>query len=249
MSKDSPRTSVLRDNELIQKGQDDLIRRGDAKDAAWEADSLELSTHGAGKIEARINAIPAAQPTVKPLVWGEDRDADSEDFGAFVARSPTVHLRYIVRKVYGGGWKLTGSVPFGQPTIDTLEAAKAAAQADYEARILSVLDMQPTMKPLRYIEPEGETLEQMRDHARQHPLAQSGDMRLVWVNEGDLHMQTIFHAAQPTVSPELLATTNDVAALMEAAEKVISSYWHSTDGVITGIYDLETALARVKGET
>lgn len=55
--------------------------------------------------------------------------------------------------------------------------------------------VQPTVKPLRYIEPEGETLDQMRDHARQHPLAQSGDMRLVWINEGDLHMHTIFHAA------------------------------------------------------
>ena len=54
---------------------------------------------------------------------------------------------------------------------------------------------------------------------------------------------------QPTVSPELLATTNDMAALLDAAEKVINSYWHSTDGVITGIYDLEAALARVKGET
>ena len=47
-------------------------------------------------------------------------------------------------------------------------------------------------------------------------------------------------AAQPTVSP-------DVAALVDAAEKVINSYWYSTDGVITGIYDLEAALARVKG--
>ena len=39
-----------------------------------------------------------------------------------------------------------------------------------------------------------------------------------------------------------------LAALLDAAEKVINSYWHSTDGVITGIYDLESALARVKGE-
>lgn len=77
--------------------------------------------------------------------------------------------------------------------------------------------VQPTVKPLRYTEPEGETLDQMRDHARQHPLAQSGDMRLVWVNEGDLHMHTIFHAAQPTVSPkQLAAQPDDVAALVDA---------------------------------
>lgn len=38
-----------------------------------------------------------------------------------------------------------------------------------------------------------------------------------------------------------------LAALLGAAEKVINSYWNSNDGVITGIYDLEAALARVKG--
>jgi hypothetical protein len=48
-------------------------------------------------------------------------------------------------------------------------------------------------------------------------------------------------AVQPTVSP-------DVAALVEAAEKVRDSYWYSSDGIITGMHDLETALARVKGE-
>ena len=48
---------------------------------------------------------------------------------------------------------------------------------------------------------------------------------------------------------EIPAAQPDVAALLGAAEKVINSYWHSTDGVITGIYDLEAALARVKGKT
>ena len=40
----------------------DLIPRDAALNAAWEADSLELSTYGAGEIEARINAIPAIDP-------------------------------------------------------------------------------------------------------------------------------------------------------------------------------------------
>lgn len=35
----------------------------------------------------------------------------------------------------------------------------------------------------------------------------------------------------------------DVAAMVEAARKVVSSYWNNTDGVITGMYDLERALA------
>jgi hypothetical protein len=39
---------------------------------------------------------------------------------------------------------------------------------------------------LRYFHPEGETMAQMRDHARNHPLYREGDLKLVWVNEGDL---------------------------------------------------------------
>jgi hypothetical protein len=41
-----------------------------------------------------------------------------------------------------------------------------------------------------------------------------------------------------------------LAALTSAATKVHDSYWNSTDGVITGMYDLERALglAELKGE-
>ena len=41
-----------------------------------------------------------------------------------------------------------------------------------------------------------------------------------------------------------------LAALTSAAIKVHDSYWNSTDGVITGMYDLEWALrlAELKGE-
>ena len=60
MSKDSPRTSVRRDNDLIQKGQDDLIRRGDALKAFDWGDIYGRNAQDA------INAIPAVQPTVSP---------------------------------------------------------------------------------------------------------------------------------------------------------------------------------------
>lgn len=43
------------------------------------------------------------------------------------------------------------------------------------------------VKQLRYFDPQGDTFDQMQDHARQHPLAKEGDMKLVWVNEGDLY--------------------------------------------------------------
>lgn len=86
----------------------------------------------------RRAALPARGVGVKPLVWLEDKDRDSETFGGLIA-SPMKGFRYVILQVHGGAWKLTGSVPFGLPHSPTLEAAKAAAQADYEARILAAL--------------------------------------------------------------------------------------------------------------
>lgn len=49
----------MSDNDLIQKGQDDLIRRGDAK--------ARFSERGLAFVRSGLDAIPAVQPTVKPL--------------------------------------------------------------------------------------------------------------------------------------------------------------------------------------
>ena len=136
--------------------ENDLIRRGDALAA------LEKAFLGAGNVGARtreaiadIPTVAASQPSdpvvkadccqrvmVKPLVWGEDTDYSSETYGGITAR-PMQGFRYYIKRVYGGVWKLSGSVPFGQPDYPTIEAAKAAAQADYEARILAAIDTQP----------------------------------------------------------------------------------------------------------
>lgn len=53
------------------------------------------------------------------------------------------------------------------------------------------------VKSLRYFEPKGSTVEQMRDHARQHPLAKEGDMKLVWINEGDLSIYLLAALTSP----------------------------------------------------
>lgn len=53
---------------------DELIRRGDAEEAAHEADSLELAQHGARLIAQRIAALPAVtvtdpdDPTLEEIV-------------------------------------------------------------------------------------------------------------------------------------------------------------------------------------
>lgn len=44
---------------------------------------------------------------------------------------------------------------------------------------------------IRYFTPEGDSIEQMKEHARQHPLYTEGDLTLVWVNEGDLHGESL----------------------------------------------------------
>ncbi|SOC26698.1 hypothetical protein [Thalassospira xiamenensis] len=41
---------------------------------------------------------------------------------------------------------------------------------------------------VEYVQAEGATLDGMRINARKSPLSKRGDMRLVWVNEGDLLM-------------------------------------------------------------
>lgn len=72
--------------------------------------------------------VTAAQVRIKPLVWGES-------YGVFRAETPL------------GDYKITGRIlrlPTGAEQVHVdIEAAKAAAQADYEARIIAALDLTP----------------------------------------------------------------------------------------------------------
>lgn len=44
---------------------------------------------------------------------------------------------------------------------------------------------------IRYVDAEGGTLAEMRENARKSDLYAQGDMKLVWVNEGDLTAQEL----------------------------------------------------------
>ena len=131
---------------------------------------------------------------VKPLVWHKSRGAHIMD-----GESHTVPTGYTVRYADENGWKW--STPLGAYGWECSPSlAKAAAQADYTARIFAALDPEALAQwrdeavqaereacaKLRYFHPEGETMAQMRDHARNHPIYREGDLKLVWVNEGDL---------------------------------------------------------------
>lgn len=48
---------------------------------------------------------------------------------------------------------------------------------------------------IRYIDAEGETISEMREAARKSALYAQGDMKLVWVNEGDITAH-LFHVRE-----------------------------------------------------
>lgn len=76
---------------------------------------------------------------VKPLVWREANDGNYRKGECFTTRSPISFAPIAAHKKHDGWW-----LNVDCKTYPTLEAAKAAAQADYEARIRSAI-VQPTL--------------------------------------------------------------------------------------------------------
>jgi hypothetical protein len=93
----------------------------DRKQVVWPKDILAL-----------LDSAPApAGVTVKPLVWTKTSSGTSR-FPAWSSDNGMV-----VESLNMGGFC------WGGQSFDTLDAAKAAAQADYEARILAALEPAP----------------------------------------------------------------------------------------------------------
>jgi hypothetical protein len=131
---------------------DELIRRGDALNAC-KPKGYDHAHHMQAKSDCfdAIAALPAVQPapdatplsptalpavqpvvTVKPLVWVRLAN------GAL--KADTALARYVVS---GGCWALWTHTHGETKRAANEEAAIAAAQADYAARILAALDVQP----------------------------------------------------------------------------------------------------------
>ena len=75
---------------------------------------------------------------VKPLVWRETNDGNRRKGECFSTRSPVSFAPIAAHKKHDGWW-----LNVDCKTYPTLDAAKAAAQADYEARILAALEPAP----------------------------------------------------------------------------------------------------------
>lgn len=101
----------------------DLIRRGDALKVLQSG--LGLTMAGQAR---RIAALPAVTVGVKPLVW-EAGERDQR-------RADSILGEFCVT-FFGGRWFYQG-----EPRKGMLDA-QAAAQADYEARIIAALDLTP----------------------------------------------------------------------------------------------------------
>jgi hypothetical protein len=139
----------------------DPIRRGDVLTILTDGECYAVSD-----VWSAIRVLPAVQPRVKPLVWTYPTPADrlchahetAPSFGGAYHISPDEDsslgywlLQWTLRvddfcTRYGG--KITRH--------NDPEAAKAAAQADYEARILSALEpaVQPDAAAIREEQPD-----------------------------------------------------------------------------------------------
>ena len=109
----------------------ELIRRRDALEAVagWEIPSTAIA------------ALPAVTVGVRPLVW-----VDFDGLGSYRAETPFGPEGFD-RMTYSNGdfaGYMIWSEDVDQVLHPTVEAAKAAAQADYNERILAALDMTPS---------------------------------------------------------------------------------------------------------
>ncbi|WP_434612146.1 hypothetical protein [Tabrizicola sp. M-4] len=141
---------------------DDMIRRGEALKACHcNVTANNIRALPAVSIQPLIDAAvakaleEAAGVKVKPLVW--------EDFDGLGAKASAFYqANYLIQWWRGEGrYEVALSYPGyqtgydGDRWHDTLDAAKAAAQADYEARVLTALIPQSGTDALRQARVEG----------------------------------------------------------------------------------------------
>ena len=118
----------------------------DPRDVATEyvrADLYAAQAAEIARLTAERDAALAGAVKVKPLVWVDfhDRAAKAQAWN---------EANYIIQKWSDGRWEISASYPgystfiYGMDRFyPTIEAAKAAAQADYEARILAAIQPDP----------------------------------------------------------------------------------------------------------
>ena len=137
--------AVDRSQAALRARLETVEKRGKVLEQGWkiaddgriEAETrADLATHATmrcaecdcekGGADCNWIATPTPAVKVKALVWQRNGDHHAGGYG------------YVIRKV-GSRYTLTVRNNHGQ-NFDTIEAAKAAAQADYEARVMAALE-------------------------------------------------------------------------------------------------------------
>lgn len=123
---------------------DDLIRRGDAMAAVTQT-AIRWGVTGEPAIlvstKAAISALPAVVPGVKALEWepsviGKPWHSAKSPWGFYYAQWDDETQAWFASLEMG---EVEAPIILSPSDVPSLEAAKAAAQADYEARILAAL--------------------------------------------------------------------------------------------------------------
>lgn len=130
----------------------DTMRRGGSMRVMDIPDDRSYSSHTfSGEVSkeiasrADLAAVQPAQVRVKPLVWKQ------EATNAWVAAHYAIHQYWPHNNgLYSGSGYLGGIGAMGLGKHPTLDAAKAAAQSDYESRILAALEPQPDPRVMGY---------------------------------------------------------------------------------------------------
>jgi hypothetical protein len=139
---------ALREIEALIAERDGLIQTGAAlcDDCGWSMRFPDCGCVYCGfhRLEAErdaLSALPAVQPRVKPLVWCERNEHDDA-----TDRAGSMGQEYSVGYDDNGAWYAhSETLGMDLANAPTRDAAKAAAQAHYEARILSALE--PAVRP------------------------------------------------------------------------------------------------------
>lgn len=207
---------------------DDLIRHGEVRELLQQCGLM--GSHPNDPLTVMFNAIPAAQVTVKPLEWFE---VEKYRYGGKYT-SEGYTIRYIEGFFlldFAGNGKTVWRFP-------TLEAAKAAAQADYDARIRSALTVSLHDPEVVEIDLRAVMMEQIEEAAAQSP----------WVPPEYTMNEVVSDCC--SFLREARHDPAKVLALVEAAKRVSFNYHHGNglEELWAGFDALDAALAAWKEE-
>lgn len=110
-------------------------------DDEWKAERIVAARAGIEAYQAALSAPQVgAESVVKPLEWMQ---ADQSDQRVLTFRAESICGPYVVWGYLGGGWSWSNLLRGAGHTLSDERAAKFAAQADYNRRILSALASPP----------------------------------------------------------------------------------------------------------